>query len=234
MQSLVLPCCHGDVQAHRENRVTVILASGAAPTHEIPLSHLRTADGLVACDGAWRTAVALGRMPDAVVGDGDSLGGGDREELAALGIPLVIDSEQDTNDLCKAFRHVMSKSSEDGDGIVILGATGKRDDHMIGNIFHLADFAMLEPDVSIVTDSGVFEPLLPPGRSWPAYAGMPVSVFAPFPDTEIGSEGLEWKLDGVSLKTLWSGTLNRATGDSFSLRTNNPAIVYRPHRGCVR
>lgn len=211
--------------------MTAILASGAAPSHEMPLSCLRRADRLVACDGAWRTAVALGRIPDAVVGDGDSLGVNDRDELAALGIPLVIDGEQDTNDLCKAFRHVISGFRGGGDAIVILGATGRRDDHMIGNVFHLVDFAMSMPDVSMVTDSGVFEPLLPPGRSWAAYAGMPVSVFAPIPGTSIRSEGLKWKLDGVPLDTLWCGTLNRVTENSFSLYTNHPAIVYHPHRG---
>ena len=30
----------------------------------------REAERLIACDGAWRTAMELGRRPDAVVGDG--------------------------------------------------------------------------------------------------------------------------------------------------------------------
>ena len=210
--------------------MTVILASGTPPSHDIPLGMLRKADRVVACDSAWRTAVALGRMPDAVVGDGDSLGEDGRRELSRYGIPLVIVDEQDTNDLCKAFRHALSafRDADAGD-IAILGATGKREDHSIGNIFHLLDFASCARRVSIVTDNGVFEPVLPPGREWEAREGAPVSVFAPIPGTAISSNGLEWPLDGVVLDALWKGTLNRTTGRSFSLVVNKPAIVYLPY-----
>ncbi len=71
----------------------------------------REAERLIACDGAWRTAMELGRRPDAVVGDGDSLGDEGREELARLGIPFVCDREQDTNDLCKAVMQVLKFES---------------------------------------------------------------------------------------------------------------------------
>ena len=216
--------------------MTVLLAGGAAPTHEKPLGLLRKADRLIACDGAWRTALDLGRRPDAVVGDGDSAGHDGRAELLKLGIPFVSSAEQDTNDLRKAFRHAVDSLPE-GDAIAILGATGLREDHSIGNIFHLIDFAEelsrrrgdqsgRRTLVSIVTDYGTFEPVLPPGREWDVGLHQPVSVFAPLPGTEMDSEGLEWPLGGVALDTLWRGTLNRATGSSFSIRTNRPAIVY--------
>ncbi len=210
--------------------MTVILASGTPPSHDIPLGMLRKADRVVACDSAWRTAVALGRTPDAVVGDGDSLGKDDRRVILLCGIPLVLVDEQDTNDLCKAFDHALSAFPDaDAGDIAILGATGRREDHSIGNIFHLIDFAARARRVSIVTDNGAFEPVLPPGREWDTREGAPVSVFAPIPGTAISSEGLEWPLDGVALDALWKGTLNRTTGRSFSLRVSKPAIVYLPH-----
>ncbi len=210
--------------------MTVILASGTPPSHDIPLGMLRKADRVVACDSAWRTAVALGRTPDAVVGDGDSLGKDDRRVISLCGIPLVLVDEQDTNDLCKAFDHALSAfPGADAGDIAILGATGRREDHSIGNIFHLIDFAARARRVSIVTDNGAFEPVLPPGREWETREGAPVSVFAPIPGTAISSGGLEWPLDGVALDALWKGTLNRTTGRSFSLRVSKPAIVYLPH-----
>lgn len=211
------------------SELTVILADGERPSHGVPLALLRAAARVVACDGAWKTAVALGRVPDAVVGDGDSLAPGDLAELERLGVSVVRDPEQDTNDLCKAFRHAMRTA---GPGrIRILGATGKREDHTIGNVFHLVDFALANPDVSVVTDSGVFEPVLPPGRSWEtgAEADAPVSVFAPLPGTTMESEGLKWPLAGVKFDSLWRGTLNRIVSSRFSIRTDRPAIVFRPH-----
>ena len=51
----------------------VILADGEFPTADIPLQILREAKFLCCCDGAAAKAIAQGFMPDAIVGDGDSL-----------------------------------------------------------------------------------------------------------------------------------------------------------------
>lgn len=208
---------------------TAIIANGERPAHAIPLSLFMSAARVVACDGAWRSAVSLGRPPDVVVGDGDSLSPCDLADLERLGIPVVTDPEQDTNDLCKAFRYVVRSAC--AGKVVILGATGKREDHAIGNIFHLADFAEEIPEVSMVTDFGVFEPLLPPGRSWEDARGegAPISVFALHPCTVMESQGLKWPLGGVRFGSLWCGTLNRIESPRFSIRTDRPAIVFRPH-----
>ncbi len=215
------------MEAKRADILTVILADGETPSHGAALSLFRSANRIVACDGAWRTAVALERVPDAVVGDGDSVDSEDFAELARLGVPVVADSEQDTNDLCKAFRYVTAGAAG---RIVILGATGKREDHAIGNIFHLADFALVNPDVSIVTDSGTFEPVMPPGKKWSdVHPGTPISVFATHPDTVMESEGLKWTLNGVRFDALWRGTLNRTVSRRFSISTDRPAIVFLPH-----
>ena len=218
--------------------MTAILANGAPPVHEVPLRVLRGAQRLIACDGAWRAAMELGRRPDAVVGDGDSLGDGAGEELSRIGVPFVADDGQDTNDLCKALSNAVATGGAEG-VIAILGATGRREDHSIGNVFYLTGFAeecagkagwrRQTAGVAIVTDSGVFEPVLPPGGEWEVEPGQPVSVFAPLPGTEMSSEGLEWPLKGVNLEVLWRGTLNRASGRSFSVRTSRPAIIFRPH-----
>ena len=217
--------------------MTVILATGTPPAHPVPLRLFREADRLIACDGAWRKAFDLGRPPDVVVGDGDSLGEDGREALAQKGIPFIGEEEQETNDLCKAFRHALATGAE-GDAFVILGATGRREDHALGNIFHLLDLATNiprgadgtgAPPVSMVTDFGTFEPVLPPGGTWTASAGRSVSVFAPVPGTRMASEGLEWPLEGVALNALWRGTLNRTTGATFTLRTTHPILLYRAH-----
>jgi hypothetical protein len=55
-------------------------------------------------------------------------------------------------------------------------------------------------------------------------------MFAPFPGTEVASEGLAWPLDGVNLDTLWRGTLNKIVSDAFSVQTNRPILIYRPHQ----
>ena len=205
-----------------------ILANGDAPRHPIPRQILSEASLLVCCDGALATARALGREPDFVVGDGDSIPPPDRE---SLGERFVHISEQDSNDLAKAFRFVCSHATQPPSSlhIAILGATGLREDHTLGNIFRLVEFTAMVPDTSIYTDTGVFEAVRSE-RTFDASPGAPVSVFAPIPGTAVSSKGLQWPLNGVSLASLWSGTLNRATGHSFTLCTDgNPILVYRPY-----
>ena len=203
---------------------TSILANGAPPSHPAAVAAFRAARRLVCCDGAYPKALALGRDPDLVVGDGDSL---TAEQKAKLGERFIHIAEQDTNDLDKAFRTVSARFRVE-DGIVILGAGGLREDHFLGNVFRLPGFAQVAPNVEMVTDAGVFS-VVTDRRVYACRPGEAVSVFASEPETHVRSLGLEWPLDGVSLAALWQGTLNRTTGESFTLWSDRPLIVYRPH-----
>ncbi len=207
---------------NEKERTTAILAAGQPPVHPVPLAHLRQAAELICCDGACRTAHALGRMPDFVVGDGDSLSDADR---AALGPRFVQVAEQETNDLAKAFRFAVARAPR---RIVILGATGLREDHALGNIFWLLDFASEFPNVSLCTDTGTFEVVASP-RVFPCRPGETVSIFAPDRATRLSSSGLVWPLDGIRFANLHCATLNRTDGTSFSLDPSRPVLLYRLH-----
>ena len=206
-----------------------ILANGAPPCRTAPraiFDALAGANLLVACDGALGTARALGREPDYVVGDGDSLPPADR---AALGTRFIAVPEQDTNDLCKAFRFVRDLPRIDTAlAVTLLCTTGRREDHALANIFHLLDFTEEVPDTTILTDDGIFTAVRGK-QTIPCRPGDAVSVFAPLPDTHVISRGLLWPLDGVDLTPLWRGTLNRTTGIAFTLCTDKPVLLYRPH-----
>ncbi len=207
-----------------KNQFTVaILANGAVPQGEKALEVFNAANVLVCCDGAYKKALALGRQPDIVVGDGDSLL---PEEKKALGEKLVVISEQETNDLAKAFRYVAGKYSGESANIIILGAVGLREDHMIGNVFHLMDFARVKRDVSMWTDTGFFT-VVADEKTFQCRSNDSVSIFAPSPNTKVVSEGLKWPLKGVKLDSLWQGTLNKTTGSSFTLKTDNPILVWQ-------
>lgn len=201
--------------------MVAILANGDFPGSENVLRRLAASARIICCDGAAGAALAAGLRIDAVVGDGDSLGDGLKARLA--GVWRKVD-EQETNDLAKAFRFAVG---EGADRIEIFGASGKREDHLIGNVFHLLGFNEGGVRTDMVTDHGVFT-VVRAGetRSFNAPKGTPVSVFAPVAGTAMKSRGLAWPLDGVKFDTLWRGTLNRTDWDVFEIWADAPAIVF--------
>ena len=202
----------------------VILANGEKPTHKIPLDVLRKADFVVCCDGAYKKLKETGREPDYVVGDCDSIS---KKDTLSLANKVIKISEQETNDLAKAFYFTINNKDWKKPSITILGACGLREDHTIGNVFRLIDFAKESPSISIYSDYGRFFPVLKSKRI-KCRKSTPVSIFAPFPGTAVKSTGLKWKLDGLDLSQLYSATLNKTTGASFTISTTAPVIIYIP------
>lgn len=193
----------------------VILAAGAFPKKGGEARRiLDSAECVVCCDSAADAFRRnCGREPFAVVGDCDSVKG-------RFG-NLVRVEEQDTNDLAKAVRFCREKGIEN---LVILGATGKRDDHSLGNIFRALDFA-----IDVVTDYGRFT-VLEETKTYRVKPGSGVSVFAVDPETEMTSKGLKWPLDGVRFENLYCATLNRAVGGKVTLSSTKRVYIYFPFK----
>lgn len=199
------------------NKSIVILANGVFPRHDIPLGYLKSAEQIICCDGAVVKLVEHGMEPWAIVGDLDSV----PEDLELrYSDRLFPDDDQDTNDLTKAVRFAIERGFSD---IVILGATGAREDHTIGNISLLADYAE-SVNVIMATDNGIFVPVRSGSviSSWP---GQQVSLFSTIPGIRISSEGLRYPLEGMSLINWWMGTLNESTGDTVSLSFDSDGFI---------
>lgn len=193
----------------------VILAAGAFPKKGgVARRILDSAERVVCCDSAADAFRRnCGREPFAVVGDCDSVKGRFRN--------VVRVEEQDTNDLAKAVRFCREKGIGN---LVILGATGKRDDHSLGNIFRALDFA-----IDVITDYGRFT-ALEGTKTYRVKPGAGVSVFAVDPETEMTSKGLKWPLDGVRFENLYCATLNRAVGAEVTLSSTKRVYVYFPFK----
>lgn len=190
---------------------TVILAAGDFPRKGgEPWQLLVNARHVVCCDSAGDAyRRRLKREPTAVTGDGDSV----RGRFAAF----VRDSDQDTNDLEKAIAYCAKRGWKRP---VIVGATGKREDHTIGNVFRA-----LAAGLEIVTERGRFVPVN--GRAVLCVRkGAAVSVFAPDPRTRMTSTGLQWPLGDVTFDTLYRATLNRATASRVVLTATHPVSVF--------
>lgn len=211
----------------------VILCNGRFPAKAYPRHLLAAADRLVCCDGAFsaflrhRDDVFGGRrLPDAVVGDIDSL----PKDLAGKYSDIIVRiAEQESNDMSKAFHYTVGHYPEVTE-IHFIAATGKREDHTIGNLSLLMEYARelkaAGRDIAMdmvsdwctataVTDSCT----LAVGK------GREVSIFSPDNSLNIKSEGLEWPTGGVVFDNWWKASLNRASLDTVSLTFSHPSIA---------
>jgi thiamine pyrophosphokinase len=195
----------------------VILADGNFPSHEISLTVLRNASHIICCDGAAKSLLKSGLEPFAIVGDCDSL---NPEIFRKYSDRIFKDTEQETNDLTKAVRWCSERGYND---IVILGATGKREDHTVGNISLLTEYAQFI-NIKMITDTGIFYPVLKTSR-FESSPGRQVSIFSINPETEITSSGLLYPLIKRKLKNWWEASLNEATGDHFELEFEGGAVI---------
>ena len=198
---------------------TVILAAGDFPKKGgAAWQQLAAATRVVACDSA---AAAYRRhfrkWPTVIVGDMDSLGGPRFRAAAHAAAEVVRIPDQETNDLEKAMALCARRGWR---APVIVGATGKREDHTIGNVFRA-----LAARLPIVSDFGTFYPVCGK-KTLRTQKGQAVSVFAPDPRTRMTSKGLVWPLDGVCLKRLYTATLNRAAGKTVTVTSDRPVTVY--------
>lgn len=214
-----------------------ILCDGVFPTNPDVRDRLLSCDVVVCCDGAARHFMKF-RKPEFVVGDMDSLSEEEREQISDL---IYRVEEQESNDLSKAFSWICSMLRI-GKGhsipkftITVFGATGKREDHSIGNISLLADFGFmldshgLNGVVSMVTDYGTFVPV---NRSceFVLPVSQPLSIFAFDESLRISSEGLAFPTGNVRFDMWWKATLNTVSAEKVRLDFSHPAkaLVYLP------
>ena len=212
-------------------RTAVIIGGGDFPRKPYPRELIRRADIIVCCDGNalkafLRNRKAIfgndNRKPDAIVGDMDSMSPKLAKEYSNL---LVKIEEQDDNDQTKALHHILD-NYPDVDTIHILAATGKREDHTIGNLGLLMEYAREGslPQLDMVSDyttafvvTDSCDLILGRGRK--------ISLFSPDNSLKLKSKGLVWPTDNVIFDNWWQATLNRTNDDTIHLDFSHKSLV---------
>ncbi len=195
----------------------VILCNGQFPTHTVPLSILKQATTVICCDGAIKKLYDFGIQATVIVGDLDSA---PKKLLERYSSIVAHNPDQETNDLTKAVEWAVEHGYRD---IAILGATGLREDHTLGNISLLSEYEQMGISAKIVTDSGVFS-ALSSDTEFKSFKGQQVSIFSLQPETPIEADNLQYPLP-ANLHSWWCGTLNESLGSSFCIKVNDGRII---------
>lgn len=196
----------------------VIIANGTYPTHPLPLYYVENAKFIVCCDGAANDFISIGRKPDAIVGDCDSISEQNKVLYSDI---LYQDKDQYTNDLTKSVRFCLNSGMNN---IIIVGGTGKREDHTLGNISLLAEY-ILEANVIMVTNNGILTPINT-NTEFKSFKGEQVSIFS-IDNKAITTKNLEFPINNEILTNWWQGTLNESLGNSFEIETTGRVIVFQ-------
>ena len=194
----------------------VVLANGDYPSASVPLQLLEEAPYVVCCDGGADEYIARGYLPDIIIGDGDSLSELNRVRYSSL---IHHNPDQETNDQTKAVLFLLAQGKR---RIAIVGATGKREDHTIGNISLLMEYMRMGAEVRSYTDYGVFIPCRNT-CTFECRPGQQVSIFN-FTAKGLQSEGLAYPI--YDFTSWWQGTLNRCTGSSFTIRAEGEYLIF--------
>ena len=194
----------------------VVGAGGDYPTAPQRLEVLHNAPFVVCCDGAADRYIATGHVPDAIVGDGDSISAYNRTKYASR---MHIVAEQETNDQTKAVNFLLGKGMRH---IAIVGATGRREDHTIGNISLLIEYARAGAQVRSFTDHGVFIPCNG-DTTLKCRKGQQVSIFS-ITAKNLSAEGLLYPI--YDFTNWWQGTLNECTGEEFTIHAEGEYLLF--------
>ena len=195
----------------------VILANGDFPKHPTPLLILKEATTIICCDGAMNNLVDHGLKPTHIIGDMDSISLELKNKYEDM---LIHIADQNENDLRKALKWAEKNGAKKAS---ILGATGKRDDHSLANIFTLLQYPS-KLDLTIYTNYGIFS-VVKGEQKFDSFTGEQVSLFSADQNIKITSTYLKYNLNNNKLTNLYSGSLNESLNEVFTVSISHGQIL---------
>jgi len=197
----------------------LVIANGEPPKKMRLQALLREADVVLCADGGANIALKHGVVPDAIIGDLDSI---HAETLVKFHkVPTYRDSDDETTDLEKAIAWAIKGKF---DHVTVVGASGRRLDHSVGNLSVLAKFY---PD-AVVRFVDDFGELTYVGRDLTIEAkkGETVSLIPLSRCEGIVTDGLRYALNGETLELgVREGTSNVVTASPVSIKVKKGHLL---------
>ena len=193
-----------------------IVANGEFPSAINPLNILKESKTIIACDGAVDKLIKNKYRCDIIIGDLDSIS----NKVKNSNMNIIQIKDQSKNDLRKIIDLLCSLNINE---FSIIGATGYREDHTIGNIFSILDYNN-DIDVKIYSDYGVFS-CIKDNLKVKSFKGQQISLFATDKKIKITSSNLKYNFNYNSLYSLYSGTLNESLGSYFNIQISHGSLL---------
>ncbi len=202
---------------------SLLVLAGNPPSDDLLLWRMEEADLSIAVDSGFLSFQKVEKLPDVLIGDLDSLPESGLVESKFPELQVVRLMDQDTTDFEKAINWIRKNSKTKN--LVVLGALGKRTDHLITNLL-LASVA--DEALQITFDDNhewIFRvtpkcPLSIKGRR-----GAVLSILPLRESTGVQTEGLRWDLRSEKIggdKII--GQSNVCLSDSVSISCESGSV----------
>ena len=172
-------------------------------------------DFVIGVDSGADVAIENGMNPNLIIGDLDSVNRDNHPTER-----LLEKSEQDYNDLAKALQYCLEKSMT---SIWIIGFSGKRSDHELGN-YAAVHNANHDLDIRVILDGMIMHRVVSENDFHGlAPIGTLVSIFS-FEETRVQTSGLKWDINGIHGFSS-RGVSNQSIAPTFSISTSECIFV---------
>jgi thiamine pyrophosphokinase len=197
---------------------SVLIANGKKPKNKIIIDILQNAKNIICIDNGYELASELNITPSVVIGDLDSV------DISKVNQSVIIIKEEDqnTNDLEKALNYCLSKNIRD---IILVGATGERDDQNLATILISLDY-IEQLNIEILSDLYSIK-FVNGKREFETEPMKEVSLISMDKENIITTQGLKYNLEKSKLLSVTHGISNYSIGKNFSISCLSPLIVFR-------
>ena len=138
-------------------RRCVIVGGAPIENYERVKEYLRKDDYFIFCDCGLKHREGLGVKPDLITGDFDSYEQPDEPGIETIVLPV----KKDDTDTVYALSEALKRGYEE---FLLVGMTGRRLDHTLGNVYMLVKLSELHKKSMIVDDYSEIE-VLPAGQT---------------------------------------------------------------------
>ena len=201
-----------------QSNIPVILANGIFPKHHKCLNIIKNAKILICTDGSVNQLNSLPKKPTYIIGDLDSI-----DKSKTFDCKIIHDKSQDNTDLEKAIEWIYSEGYRD---VIILGATGMREDMSLINQFLVFKY-FKKINITIITDHFTIS-CMEGEEEIDSFENQLVSLI-PENRSVVSSKGLEFELDKTNITIDGKNISNRSKKDIFKIVSSEKLLVFQSH-----
>ena len=201
-----------------QSNIPVILANGIFPKHDKCLNIIKNAEILICTDGSANQLNNLSKKPTYIIGDLDSI-----DKSKTFDCKIIHDKSQNNTDLEKAIEWIYSEGYRD---VIILGATGMREDMSLINQFLVFKY-FKKINITIITDHFTIS-CMEGEEEIDSFENQLVSLI-PENRSVVSSKGLEFELDKTTITIDGKNISNRSKKDIFKIVSSEKLLVFQSH-----